>query len=434
MHIRLFWVLLLPVIVMLVGTIASLRAQESIEATSTKNEANDRELLLRYATDTWKSFDAMLYGTSIPADNVDTNGVKAKYTSPTNIAVYIWSTLAARDLGFIDANTAAARMSQTLATLASLERHEGMFYNWYDPSSLNFLVVWPDNGDTVQPFLSSIDNAWLATALMMIRNAEPSLAADAEAILADMDFAFFYDKDVGRMRGGYWPNGNDPSGEDCGGYTCFHFGALNSESRMISYVALARGDVPTTHYYRMERTPPDTCDWSWQEMQPQGTYRTYQGIKVYEGVYEYRGIKLVPSWDGSMFEALMPTLLVPEAQWGQHSWGLNHPRYVKAHIEHGLKDAQYGYWGFSPAINPSFGIDPNEDRGYREYGVDAIGLWDLGYTSNNDNTTVDYGFGNCRDGLPVPGASAYTNGVVVPYASFLALEFAPENVLTRCSS
>jgi serine/threonine-protein kinase len=80
---------------------------------------------------------------------------------------------------------------------------------------------------------------------------------------------------------------------------------------------------------------------------------------VYEGHYTYHGLKLVPTWGGSMFEALMVTLFVPEEQWGPQSWGVNHPVYVQAQIEHGLLEARYGYWGFSPARDPA--------GGYRAY-------------------------------------------------------------------
>jgi hypothetical protein len=137
---------------------------------------------------------------------------------------------------------------------------------------------------------------------------------------------------------------------------------------------------------------------------------------VFEGHYRYRGMDIVPSWGGSMFEALMVPLLVPEARWGPRSWGVNHPLYVRAQVEHGLEEAGYGYWGFSPSNNPS--------GGYREYGVDAIGLNPDGYASNNDNTLVDYGFGDCRPAQPLPPPEAYTNGVVTPHASFLALPYA----------
>ena len=106
-------------------------------------------------------------------------------------------------------------------------------------------------------------------------------------------------------------------------------------------------------------------------------------------------MSIVPSWGGSMFEALMVPLLVPEEQWAPHSWGVNHPLYVRAQIEHGKEEAHYGYWGFSPSNNP--------DGGYREYGVDPIGLKPDGYASDQERTLVDHGFGDCRPPQPRPG-------------------------------
>ena len=63
-----------------------------------------RKVLQLYAADTWQSFVALVEpATGLPADNVTAEGVRSEYTSPTNIGVYIWSTLAARDLGLIKA-------------------------------------------------------------------------------------------------------------------------------------------------------------------------------------------------------------------------------------------------------------------------------------------------------------------------------------------
>ena len=129
-----------------------------------------------------------------------------------------------------------------------------------------------------------------------------------------------------------------------------------------------------------------------------------------------------------MFEALMPTLFVPEEQWGLHSWALNHPLTVQAHIHHGLDEAQYGYWGFSPATMP--------EGGYATYGVDGIGMNPDGYPSNNDKTLVDHGFRGCPDRPPRPDppAVAYTNGVVTPHAAFLALRWAPAATLENLAN
>jgi hypothetical protein len=393
---------------------------------------SERATLQRYAADTWRSFLMMLSpATGLPSDNVSAAGVRARYTSPTNIGTYLWSTLAARDLGIIHPNEARARIQQTLTSVERLERHRwsGQFYNWYDPDTGAKLRVWPNDGSTVYPFLSSVDNGWLAAALMMVSNTVPQARAQAERILRDMDFGFYYDPGAGLIRGGFWDE--PPPGcfvqdnyRDRGPdvyYTCHHYGALNTEPRITSYLGIADGTVPPEHYFKMWRTFPDTCDWSWQEQKPVGVTRNYLGVDVFEGSYEYRGMRVVPSWGGSMFEALMPALFVPEARWGPRSWGVNHPLYVRAQIEHGLHEAGYGYWGFSPSDNPS--------GGYSAYGVDAIGMQADGYPSNNDNTFVDHGYGDCRPALPDPPPSAYTNGVVTPHASFLALDYAPHAAL-----
>ena len=148
--------------------------------------------------------------------------------------------------------------------------------------------------------------------------------------------------------------------------------------------------------------------------------RNYFGVDVFEGAYPYRGSLVVPSWGGSMFEALMVDLFVPESDWAPRSWRINHPLTVRAQILHGLVDAGYGYWGFSPANIP--------EGGYSVYGVDAIGLDPNGNPSNEDRTLVDRGYPGCPDGrpaLPDPPPSAYTNGVVTPHAAFLALPYAP---------
>jgi hypothetical protein len=149
-----------------------------------------------------------------------------------------------------------------------------MFSNWYDPATGAELTTWPVDGNPVYPFLSSVDNGWMAAALLMVGNAVPELRGQARDLLAPMAFGSYYDPAAGLLRGGFWV---DPPGGQC--------------------------TIP-------------------------GNY----------------------------------------------------------------------YWGFSPSNNPS--------GGYREDGVDAIGLNPGGYASNNDNTLVDYGFGDCRPARPLPPLEA----------------------------
>lgn len=396
----------------------------------------DRQVLGRYAADTWKSFTAMVDpATGLPTDTIDGSlspTTRVGYTSPTNIAMYLWATISAERIGLIKRPEARDRIDQVLRTLAGMKVHpqSGMYYNWYAPHTGEVLRKWPVDGGTVYPFLSSVDNGWLGSGLLMVANDLPELARPARALFGRMDFGFYYDPhargaDVpaGLLRGGFWdetPPGCSVRGNYRGGgpdvfYTCHHYGTFNTEPRIASYLGIAFGQIPREHYFAGWRTFPPTCDWSWQEQQPVGHDANYLGVPVFEGTYRYRDIHVVPSWGGSMFEALMVPLVVPEETWGPRSWGRNHPLYVQAQIEHGLSDAGYGYWGFSPSADPA--------ANYREYGVDALGMDTDGYTSDEERTSVDYGFGDCRPAKAPP--AGYGDGVVTPHASFLALRYAP---------
>jgi hypothetical protein len=231
-----------------------------------------------------------------------------------------------------------------------------------------------------------------------------------------MDFGFYYVPAQNRILFHYVPSTG--TGPCC-------YDTVVSESRIADYIGTAKGELPRKTYYGRWRTFPDTCDFSFQETRPAGFSRSYDGVDVYDGSYPYGDTRLTPSWGGSMFEALMPALFVPEERWGAGSWRQNHPLTVDAQIEHGLKVAGYGAWGFSPSNIP--------EGGYAAYGVDAAGMDPNGNPSNEDRTLVDRGFAGCRgrDPVPDPPRSAYTNGVVTPHAAFLALRYRPHRVMAN---
>ncbi len=415
-------------------------------AKDTAKGARQTGVLRHYAADTWRSMAAMADPrTGLVSDNIggDLDAAdRADYTSPTNIGAYMWSAIAARDTGLISAREARRRIARTLDSVATLEKHEpsGMFYNWYDPATKAKLTVWPVDGGVVHPFLSSVDNGWLATALTMVAAQVPRLADEAHAILDEMDFGYYYNPAENQIRGGFWledptpgaspqvevhDNYRDDSGANDVWYTGHHYGAFNTEPRMASYLGIASGQIPQRHYFGTFRTfHNDNCDYAWTEQAAVGQWAEHRGVRVFEGAYRYRGMKLIPTWGGSMFEALMVPLFVPEEEWGTRSWALTHPTYVRAQIEHGMEEAGYGYWGFSPSNNPA--------GGYREYGVDAIGMEPNGYGSDVERTFVDPGYvadnGDvCRP--PQPPPAGYGQGVVTPHASFLALRYAPKAAL-----
>ncbi len=381
--------------------------------------------LQSYAADTWRSMAAMADpGTGLVSDNIGADlspASRAEYTSPTNIGAYMWSAIAARETKLITAAEARRRIATTLQTLPKLEKHEpsGMYYNWYDPKTGAKLTAWPieneDGGhDTVYPFVSSVDNGWLATGLQLVIAEIPPLREQAHRVLDRMDFGYYYDPAEKQIRGGFWDGARRQTCSIPGNYrdgppvyyTCHHYGAFNTEPRMASYLGIAAQQIPQEHYFGTWRTfPDDTATGPGAEQRPVGHYETYLGQQVFEGTYGYRGMRMVPTWGGSMFEALMVPLFVPEEQWGTQSWALNHPTYVQAQIEHGMNEAKYGYWGFSPSNNPS--------GGYREYGVDPIGMEPNGYASDQERTIrglrlwrTAQAVSPCRSPLPTARASS----------------------------
>ena len=400
-----------------------------------------RQRLSGWARDTWRSMVAMTHeDTGLVADKISA-GLAAEdrslNTSPTNIGGYLWSAVVARELKIISHRECDRRVLQTLKTLEDVPHHEpsGMYYNWYDIVDGSVITTWPGTTDRIYPFMSSVDNGWLGAALMVVRDAVPAARRLAGRLFDQMRWDMFYNTEAprpgGLIHGGFYdapppPDASVFTGNHIGigpdvWYTNHHYDTTVSETRITTYLGLITAQVPASNYYTLWRTFPDGCDWAWQESQPTGRTRTYFGQQVYEGAYTYRGLKVVPGWGGSMFEELMPDVFVPESQWAPKSWGRNHPQHVRAQIEHGLVEAKYGYWGFSPSSNPA--------GGYREYGVDQLGLNPDGYCSDQESTNVDAGFGACRTGLnPNP---TFGDGVVTPHASFLAMMHAPREAIAN---
>ncbi|MFE2976282.1 glucoamylase family protein [Streptomyces sp. NPDC059258] len=400
------------------GTGAAALSLGAVTAPATAAAAPaDPRLLRTWFRDTYRSIEAMTTDLGLVTDKIDLRGAGApaqsRQTSPTNIGCGLWSTVAAAGLGVIGAGAMIRSLTRTVTAVEKLERHHGFWLNWYDAHDGSVLTEWPGTGAPVRPFLSSVDNAWLVAGLRIAADAAPALRPRIDRILATADWSYFYTPydpadpvaGPGQLRGGVWTDTDEP--------TPHHYGALNTEPRMASYLGIADGSLPVDHYWHLLRTMLPEHE---QEQKPGGAYVTVDGVRVWNGHYTHRGRKVVPTWGGSMFEALMVPLFVPEPEWSPHAWGVTHQRYVRGQIDHGLREARYGYWGFSPANVP--------EDGYQEYGVDALGMQVDGYASNTDRTHTE-------DGEPLPPPSAFTNGVVTPHASFLALPYAARDAVAN---
>ena len=341
---------------------------------------SDKALLQFIAQKTWDYFaNTVDRTTGLPVDRIDLEGISRihDFTSTTNIGMYVIACLAAEKMGFISAAEMSSRVTTIADTLDTLAAVHGLYYNYYHTTLRT----------PTTDFISSIDNGWLAIALAIAtQRVDKTLAARLQAHIDAMNFKTFYNESLGQLNLGF--NGKTDV------RSSYDYGLLCSEARATSYFAIGKGDLPPEHWFRMYRTFPP--DWDWQHKTPQGTERIYLGQHVFEGYYVYKGMTIVPSWGGSLFEFLMPALFMDEKDFGAKALGENDDRAVKSHIAF-AKDHTMALWGLSPCATPD-----RSNNGYGEFGVPDIGA--KGYS-----------------GEPV----------VAPYSTFLALQFDSDDALTN---
>jgi cyclic beta-1,2-glucan synthetase len=125
----------------------------------------DTKALRSISRRTWRFFETFVSAAdnSLPPDNFqeDPKPVVAHRTSPTNIGLYLLSTLAANDLGWVGLWDTAGRLESTLQTMAKMERFRGHFYNWYETRDLRPLDP---------KYVSSVDSGNIAGHLLTLGN------------------------------------------------------------------------------------------------------------------------------------------------------------------------------------------------------------------------------------------------------------------------
>ncbi len=276
----------------------------------------DRSYLLGVAHDTWQLFERHVNAEShhLPPDNVQTvpQTMVAQRTSPTNIGLYLLSVACARRFGWIDTEALLTRCENTLATLALLPRHRGHFMNWIDTGTLATLppayVSTVDSGNLcghLVAFASACEE--LAASLPLpdgeragVRVGEAAswpledphpcplpegegvnrgrlaaLAATCRQLADDTEFGFLYDAQRRLFHIGYRIADQQLDKS--------YYDLLASESRLASLWAIAKGDVPVAHWSALGRP--------------------------FYAVGRDAGLR---SWSGSMFEYLMPALVLDE--------------------------------------------------------------------------------------------------------------------------
>jgi len=241
-------------------------------------------VLYSIAADTWKFYaDDVDPNTNLPMDNLTWAGGgplsgKGQYTSASNIGVYLWAVVAAKDLNLISRSTADSLVSATLNEVATLDRYQGMLYQWYDttnghkirnPGDIDCANDPPPHTDNCD-FVSAVDNGWYASGLIVVRQALPELRPQVDALLQPMNFGLYYDSGYQtpgcNVNAPTDPDPNQPTGQMFGGYYAnqgpagYHNGALYSDPRIAIYVGMGLHQMPGDVWWRSWRVlPPKQC-------------------------------------------------------------------------------------------------------------------------------------------------------------------------------
>ena len=302
-----------------------------------------REEAMRYARAHWLFFERFVGAETnwLAPDNFqdDPDPVVAMRTSPTNIGLQLLATVSAYDLGFISADTMAKRLEQAFRSLERMGRFRGHFYNWYDLQDLRVLEP---------AYISTVDSGNLAGHLIALRQACLTIAKDAKDADA-RDAARARSRISARRTPRRWTSSSCSTGSaSCSRSatrsartrsTASSYDLLASEARLASFVAIAKNDVPVDHWFRLGRT-----------------------------LTHASGETALVSWSGSMFEYLMPALVMR-----------SFPQTVLDQTCHGAVRRQISYaaergvpWGISES---AYNVrDRHLTYQYRAFGVPDLAL------------------------------------------------------------
>ncbi|MBQ4369577.1 MAG: hypothetical protein II784_01110, partial [Oscillospiraceae bacterium] len=312
----------------------------------------DKAFLLESAADMWAYFKTYITAEDnyLPPDNRQEQpaaGV-AHRTSPTNIGLAMLSAVSACELGICAAHEAVGVIENIICTLERLPKWHGHISNWYDTRTLRPL----------QPeYISTVDSGNLAGALAAVKSAlkkyapeDEKLSSRAEKLYRDMDFSFLYDK----KKKLFYIGVSLPDEKPTEGW----YDLMASEARLASYIAVSKGEAERRHWQRLGRA-----------------------------LTEYKGRRGMISWTGTMFEYLMPALLMPVYRDSLIWESLKFCVFVQKSAAKGGRP-----WGESESA--FFAFDGAMNYSYKAHGVQLLAL---------------------KRGMD-------RDSVLAPYASYLALE------------
>ena len=154
---------------------------------------------------------------------------------------------------------------------------------------------------------------------------------EIDILSKEMDFNFLYDKTRELFSIGYNVEENSLGNS--------YYDLLASESRIASFVAIAKGDVPSAHYFKLSRAMTNA-------------FHTHSLV----------------SWSGTMFEYFMPSLIMR-----------NYPKTLFSQTYKSVIKSQISFakqkktpWGISESAFYEF--DAAENYQYKAFGVPGLGL------------------------------------------------------------
>lgn len=333
---------------------------------------NDADYLRKLAQQTWQFFERCVgpEDNYLPPDNLqlEPEPTIAHRTSPTNIGLYLLAVASAREFGWITSAEMISRLEDTLASVERLSKHNGHLFNWYETRTLEILNP---------AYVSTVDSGNLAGHLLAAAQACRELAGRAttssdqtaslmrlgdrcERLCMAMDFSGLYSAKRHLFHIGLRVHEQTLDAS--------YYDLIASETRLTSFLAIAKGDVPRRH---------------WQALG-----RAFLTVGVTPGL---------KSWSGSMFEYLMPCLVMTEPDQGLlHVSGL---AAVKEQQAFGA--SQQLPWGVSESAY--FAQDHSLAYQYSPFGVPRLAL---------------------RRTPP-------TDKVVAPYSTIMACMFTPHEAIAN---
>lgn len=350
----------------LFGPLAAYKISREEKHITEVNET-DMKMLENIASETWDYYYEFVNKNNnyLPPDNYQEYPYRGAVnrTSPTNIGFYLLSIISSRDLGFISAENMLESVNLTIETIEKIKKWDGHLYNWYDTHTL----------EPLKPrFISTVDSGNFVSYLIVLKESLKEYLKDIslsnieitklinriENLIENTKFSRLYDKDKDLFFIGYEVDKNKQTDN--------HYDLLASEARITSYLTVARREVPLDHWYRLGRA-----------------------------LLMDKGYITVASWSGTMFEYLMPSIVLKDYK--NTLLDETYKTVVRMQKDYGAHNSIP--WGISES--GFFAFDYNLNYQYKAFGLPSLGF---------------------KRGLK-------DELVVSPYSTFLALKFDPKSVI-----